>query len=210
MTILDAGQVARISHDAGFSGEALVVAVAIAKGESGFRTDAVGDTGITDETWGPSIGLYQVRSLHAERGTGGERDELANLDPGHNAASAFSISNGGRNFRPWSVFTAGIFQRHLEAVRPACMAVDATVPAVAVPLAAQHSGLLRQGDEGPAVAELQRELTEAGFPCSVDGQFGPQTADAVRALQTARGLDADGIAGPKTRAALKSASPALR
>jgi len=62
--------------------------------------------------------------------------------------------------------------------------------------------LLRQGCIGPSVTALQRELIAAGYAVSVDGQFGPQTEQAVRNYQRIKGLVTDGIAGPKTRALL--------
>ncbi|UYF99324.1 N-acetylmuramidase family protein [Halomonas sp. GD1P12] len=62
--------------------------------------------------------------------------------------------------------------------------------------------LLRHGSIGPSVTALQRELTRAGYPVSIDGDFGPNTERAVRLYQRDHGLVADGIAGPKTRAAL--------
>ena len=69
------------------------------------------------------------------------------------------------------------------------------------------STMLRRGSTGVAVEQLQDALAAAGFPVVVDGgsgygQFGPLTEAAVRALQKARGLDVDGIAGPDTLAAL--------
>ena len=68
---------------------------------------------------------------------------------------------------------------------------------------------LSRGDLGPKVAELQRLLQAAGVPTGpVDGEFGPMTQAAVRRFQAARGLEVDGIVGPKTWAALKSAGPA--
>ncbi len=39
----------------------------------------------------------------------------------------------------------------------------------------------------------------------VDGYYGPKTADAVKRFQLMHGLVADGICGPKTKAALQRA-----
>lgn len=51
--------------------------------------------------------------------------------------------------------------------------------------------------------DLQISLTKAGFnPGPVDGVFGARTRLAVRQFQMSRGLLADGIVGPRTRAAL--------
>lgn len=51
---------------------------------------------------------------------------------------------------------------------------------------------------GPDVGHLQSQLASLGFdPGTIDGVFGKRTAAAVRALQTARGLTEDGIAGPQ-------------
>jgi hypothetical protein len=61
---------------------------------------------------------------------------------------------------------------------------------------------LRQGATGGDVKYLQRRLRECGYNVEVDGKFGPKTASAVRAFQSANGLDVDGIVGPATWAAL--------
>src|SRR3989441_1023972 len=63
--------------------------------------------------------------------------------------------------------------------------------------------ILKQGSSGPDVTELQQKLKDLGFdPNGVDGNFGPGTRDAVIAFQQSKGLQADGIAGPATLAAL--------
>ncbi|MDH4321897.1 MAG: peptidoglycan-binding protein [Desulfobulbaceae bacterium] len=62
---------------------------------------------------------------------------------------------------------------------------------------------LRKGDKGDAVRTLQEALIRAGFLTgAADGAYGPGTEAAVRSLQQSRGLAADGIAGPRTLAAL--------
>ena len=67
--------------------------------------------------------------------------------------------------------------------------------------------MLKQGSSGPDVQDLQQKLKGLGFdPNGVDGNFGPGTKAAVIAFQQSKGLQADGIAGPATLAALQAAS----
>jgi peptidoglycan hydrolase-like protein with peptidoglycan-binding domain len=65
---------------------------------------------------------------------------------------------------------------------------------------------MRTGVRGWDVAALQFLLHERGFePGGFDGGFGRMTASAVRRYQSAAGLAADGVAGPSTLNALRSA-----
>ena len=71
------------------------------------------------------------------------------------------------------------------------------------PVSQPSDGVLREGDRGAAVRELQQELKDAGFsPGPVDGVFGPGTREAVMAFQRNRGLTVDGLVGPRTAKAL--------
>jgi hypothetical protein len=196
-----------VAFDAGFRGENLMIAVAVAKGESGFRSDAIGDQGLRDAKWSNSVGLFQVRCLNAERGTGGVRDEIANLDPAHNARAAWEISGrGANNFRPWSVFTSNAYRSHLDSVRAACRSVDPGVPDGPV-VPDDGSPLLKRGSQGPAVSRLQGLLAKAGFACAQDGVFGQETESQVRAFQASKRLAVDGEVGPATWAALTPGVP---
>jgi putative chitinase len=66
--------------------------------------------------------------------------------------------------------------------------------------------VLKQGSSGPDVQDLQQKLKDLGFdPNGVDGNFGPGTKAAVIAFQQSQGLQADGMVGPATLAALQSA-----
>jgi peptidoglycan hydrolase-like protein with peptidoglycan-binding domain len=62
---------------------------------------------------------------------------------------------------------------------------------------------LKQGDSGPEVEYLQRKLQEAGFESGpVDGFFSAKTKAALMAFQRSKGLEVNGVAGPKTWSAL--------
>ncbi len=64
--------------------------------------------------------------------------------------------------------------------------------------------ILRAGDRGTEVAALQHNLNQAGYPCgTADGIFGDRTTQAVKVLQAAHGLRADGDFGPLSVAALE-------
>jgi immune inhibitor A len=63
--------------------------------------------------------------------------------------------------------------------------------------------VLKRGSKGAAVLRLQKALLALGFnPGPLDGDFGSRTEKAVKAYQTARGLDPDGIVGPLTWASI--------
>jgi peptidoglycan hydrolase-like protein with peptidoglycan-binding domain len=55
-----------------------------------------------------------------------------------------------------------------------------------------------EGRSNHPVQSLQWLLRFRGHPVAVDGIFGPQTATAVRAFQSEKGLPVDGDVGPRT------------
>lgn len=70
-----------------------------------------------------------------------------------------------------------------------------------------RGNMLRPGDSGPAVRELQQKLSDLGYWLGgVDGTYGQTTQQAVLAFQKAEGLGRDGVAGPQTQAQLRNAA----
>ncbi len=63
--------------------------------------------------------------------------------------------------------------------------------------------LSKYGSRGGEVTQIQQRLQELGYdPGEADGIYGARTQNAVTAFQRDQGLDADGIAGKNTLAAL--------
>lgn len=72
----------------------------------------------------------------------------------------------------------------------------------------QRYGALKIGTKGGAVHDLQRALAKFGyFSGALDGEFGERTRAAVLAFQADNHLVTDGVFGPASREALKTAKP---
>lgn len=101
--------------EAGFRGEALEVAYAVALAESGGKASAHND----DESTGDdSYGLFQINMLG---GMGPERRKQyglkANKDlfhPPTNARIAYEMSEAGKNWQPWSAYTNGAYKKYYD------------------------------------------------------------------------------------------------
>lgn len=104
------------------------------------------------------------------------------------------------------VRVAGLVNMTQEEMRttPTPVPQPRNVMQVTVEPSAATVQLLRSGSQGEAVRALQTRLQELGYYTDeVDGQFGQGTKSAVMAFQRQNGLDADGIVGAGTQAALQ-------
>lgn len=111
---LSAAGLASMAMAVGCSPGQAVIAAAVALGESGGRTDAVGDTHLMNGVWSYSAGAWQIRGLHAEHGQGTTRDPQQLLhDMWRNARSMREISNGCTNWQPWTIWQIGRHNQHL-------------------------------------------------------------------------------------------------
>ncbi|MBN2362384.1 MAG: murein L,D-transpeptidase catalytic domain family protein [Deltaproteobacteria bacterium] len=76
-------------------------------------------------------------------------------------------------------------------------------PAPALDQVRQDRALLRRGQSGEAVRQLQQMLNASGAQLDVDGLFGPATEQAVQRFQAQQGLDPDRLVGSLTLSALE-------
>jgi len=100
---------------AGFDAHGALIMTAIAGAESGYSTSARGDLALQSGTWGPSYGLFQVRTVKGDTGTGKARDiNWLSADPANQAEAAYQISRGGQDFSPWSVYGSGAYKKFID------------------------------------------------------------------------------------------------
>lgn len=105
-----AARVAAYAHNAGWSGEALVIAIAVAKAESGWKFDAKGGP---NKNGTYDYGLFQINEIH-------KPSDAEKTMPLPNAKRAFAIYKGaGNRFSPWSAYNNGAYKKHMTDARNA-------------------------------------------------------------------------------------------
>ncbi|MEU9973531.1 peptidoglycan-binding domain-containing protein [Streptomyces sp. NPDC051014] len=93
------------------------------------------------------------------------------------------------------------------ASRSAAPTRSASTPGTVASPRPTQAPVLRLGDSGAEVTELQRRLAQLRlFPGTADGDYDRMTETAVRTYQLARGVltDESGVYGTATRASLES------
>lgn len=120
---------------------------------------------------------------------------------GHKEWTPRKIDPAGINMGEYRARIAGVLRGGIPAPTPAPVPAPAPAPAPKPPAPSYP----RQGSKGAEVTWIQGRLNAHGIACGVDGDFGPRTHEAVVLFQRRRGLAADGIVGPVTRAALEVA-----
>jgi Lysozyme like domain len=107
----DANGVVAAAEAAGFTGAALVMAIAVSFAEDGsHQVDAVNhnNNGSVDR------GLWQINSVHSEF----DANSLLS-DPTYNAKAAYQVSNGGKNWGAWVTFNNGAAEAQISAAEGA-------------------------------------------------------------------------------------------
>lgn len=137
MTILTRQQIESYARGAGFSGKDLDIAVAVAKAESGWNTQAHNTTGNDD-----SYGLWQINMKGTlgpdRRKKFGITSDSQLLDPTTNAKAAYRIHKDS-GWNAWTTYTSGKYKSFL--VDGASSDPSVTPPDASVSTAAGLNGL---------------------------------------------------------------------
>jgi hypothetical protein len=200
--------IATLALEAGCSAAAAPTATAVSMAESGGSPSAQGDITLMTAQWDWSAGLWQIRGLRAERGTGGLRDSVANQNAVSNAAAMYTISNGCTDWTPWTTYNVGIYQQYLSVAQNAVDFVLAyqrahggAYPAVAPP---DPTAVIPVGGSGGAAGPAQPQAAQSG---AAHPSSAPKATKPTRAAGSAAAPGTPRSSGAPQPAA-SSAAPA--
>jgi hypothetical protein len=133
-TILTPAQIAYYAQTAGFDGQDLNIAVAVALAESGGNPNVYNPETATGTPQGEgSYGLWQIYLK--------DHPEYANdnlYDPQTNANDAYELYSNSGGFSPWATYNSGAYQAYLS---PAATAPLPSVPGLTLTAPSQVSPL---------------------------------------------------------------------
>ncbi|MDX3115200.1 MULTISPECIES: peptidoglycan-binding protein [Streptomyces] len=183
-----------LATQAGFTGNDIKVAAAVAMAESKGDPGIIGDQGLVDHKWGPSIGLFQIRSLK-HPGQFSPPDKLRVegrlKDPLYNAKTAKAIKDA-HDWNQWSTFVNGAY-KHFMAGGPAGPTVFEPFPG---------APFFHTGRRSPVIAAMHHRLVAQGcdrYQSNAQPDvWGPGDVKSFAAWQGKLGFkggDANGIPG---------------
>ncbi|MET7775780.1 MULTISPECIES: GH25 family lysozyme [Streptomyces] len=129
----------------------------------------------------------------------GNHTGFASTDPlwiAHYASSPGTLPGSWSNYTIWQYADAGTYPGDQNVF--AGSLADLRAFAAGDLISGQGWPTVQQGQSGFQVTGAQYLLDAQGVSLTVDGQFGPATASAVRAFQSAHGLTADGVVSAGT------------
>jgi hypothetical protein len=102
---------------------------AIGGAESGWNLNAVGDVNLETTKWGPSYGIWQIRTLKAETGKGTPRD-ISRLRTGIDAQAAAAVAiKRSQGLKAWSTYTSGAYAGYLGEAKTVANRTNTTAAA---------------------------------------------------------------------------------
>lgn len=166
---LTAVQVARYAAKAGFSGNDLAIAIAVAQAESGLRPDA-DNTGL-NSNGSTDYGLWQINTVHKALF---EKYHNNWKDPLTNAKMAFEVFKGS-GWRAWSTYNAGKHKQFMAAAQAAVGDVSSLQDPSGTPVgklsASQRNKSTREallGGSEDTWTCIHRIFAEINWTCYID------------------------------------------
>jgi len=159
-------QVAKAAYAAGFRGADLVVAVAVAKAESQWITNALNE----NANGSVDYGLFQINGVHQAILDRGDW-----RDPADNAVMAYSVwSDAGSSWSPWVTYWRGTYRDHLAEAQSAVAGIgDIAAATVGCSRDILTAGGLADPGPGPQAADGMtprasniRAFTRAHWGCA--------------------------------------------
>lgn len=148
------------------------------------------------------IMLWPVQALAATLGIGSRGAEVVSLQQGLREQGYFTYASNTGYYGSITKDAVVWFQRDWGLTVDGIAGPQTQGALYSVPAGISRE-VLKYGMEGDDVAALQSQLKDTGyFWADCTGYYGSITRDAVLAFQRAKGLTADGVAGPVTRGAL--------
>jgi hypothetical protein len=126
MSALSVAQIKQLAYNAGFRGDALNTAVAIALAESSGNPQAYNpELAAGTKTGSGSRGLWQIYGTAHPWANGSQA-----FDPVFNAQAAYKVyAEAGNRFTPWSTYNNGSYRSYLTPVYGTGVNVGVTTPA---------------------------------------------------------------------------------
>lgn len=109
MTTLTSAQAYAALRSVGATPTQAALLTAIGEAESGLNPAAVGDVSLENATWGPSVGVWQERTLKADTGKGTSRDIRFLQASVLNQARAALATLNSSGPSAWSTYSSGAY-----------------------------------------------------------------------------------------------------
>jgi len=116
-----------------------------------------------------------------------------------------SLSGGVETTTSLVTTTATLTTTLTTSTTPSTTLTTTTSSTPTAPATLPEGVVLRRGAKSAEVRQVQEALVALGYSTTIDGKFGPDTAQAVKSFQASSGLTDDGVVGPATLLALSAA-----
>ena len=170
---LDPVTIAAYAHRVGFSGNDLIIAVAVAQAESGGHSEAHNDNAATGDD---SYGLWQINMKGAlgepRRRQFGLQQNAELFDPLINGLAAVKIRKQRGSWADWSTYKSGAYKQYMGGATRAVTALRAGGTAKENSLVANHADIGHAAGSGVDSKQKGISLPSVSVPNPINGITG--------------------------------------